>query len=588
MNDKPLKILLIEDNPGDVRLIREMLTEAGNDLFELEYADRLITGLRCLAEGDIDVILLDLGLPDSHRFDTFARVHAQAPQVPIILLTALDDEVLAMKVVRQGAQDYLIKGKVDSNLLSRTIRYAIERKRAEETLHREKEKYRILVEESPLGVSIIGMDGHYKYINPKFVQIFGYTLEDIPTGREWFRKAYPDQEYRNQVISAWIKDLKESKRGKSVSRTFIVTCKDGSEKAIHFRPVTMETGEQFVIYEDITERKKAEDALRMKDNAIESSINAIAFADLEENLTYVNNSFLKLWGYSDDKQVLGRPATGFWQMEEKALEVIEALRERGSWIGELVAKKKDGSLFDVQLSASMITDKVGKPICMMGSFVDITERKKAQEKLQRSLKKLRRALGATIQAMALTVEMRDAYTAGHQRRVTDLARAIATEMQLSEHHIDGIRMAGTIHDIGKIGVPAEILNKPIRLTDIEFNLIKIHPLVGYNILKQIKFPWPVAKMILQHHERMNGSGYPHGLSGDVILLQARILGVADVVEAMASRRPYRPALGIDKALEEISQNRSVLYDPEVVDTCLKLFTERGFKFKKDKSSKFIY
>ncbi|MBA7675143.1 hypothetical protein ES703_83372 [subsurface metagenome] len=146
----------------------------------------------------------------------------------------------------------------------------------------------------------------------------------------------------------------------------------------------METGEQFVIYEDITERKKNEDALTMKNSAIELSINAIAFADLEENLTYVNNSFLKLWGYSDDKQVLGRPAAGFWQMKEKALEVIEALRERGSWIGELVAKKKDGLLFDVQLSASMITDKVGKPIYMMSSFVDITERKKAEEELQES------------------------------------------------------------------------------------------------------------------------------------------------------------------------------------------------------------
>jgi len=188
-------------------------------------------------------------------------------------------------------------------------------------------------------------------------------------------------------------------------------------------------------------------------------------------------------------------------------------------------------------------------------------------------------LGATIQALALTVEVRDAYTAGHQRQVTNLARAIATEMQLSKRHIDGIRMAGAIHDIGKIGVPIEILNKPLRLGDIEFALIKVHPVVGYNILKQIKFPWPVAKIVFQHHERMDGSGYPHGLSGEDILLEARILGVADVVEAMCSHRPYRPALGIDKALEEISKNKGILYDPQVVDTCLKLFTEKGFRFE---------
>ena len=163
--------------------------------------------------------------------------------------------------------------------------------------------------------------------------------------------------------------------------------------------------------------------------------------------------------------------------------------------------------------------------------------------------------------------------------MTNLARTIAKEMKLSKDQIDGIRTAGTIHDLGKIGVPAEILNKPVRLTDIEFNLIKIHPLVGYNILKQIEFPWPVAEIVLQHHERLNGSGYPRGLSDEDILLEAKILGVADVVEAMASHRPYRPALGIDEALEEISQNKGVLYDPQVVDTCLKVFRKKRFKFK---------
>ncbi len=240
---------------------------------------------------------------------------------------------------------------------------------------------------------------------------------------------------------------------------------------------------------------------------------------------------------------------------------------------------KDGKKISFEINAARI-DYRGKPADMV-FFRDLTERKKTHEELQGTLKKLRRALGATIQAMALTVETRDAYTAGHQQRMTDLGRAIAKEMKLSKDQIDGIRMAGTIHDIGKIGVPAEILNKPTRLADIEFNLIKIHPLVGYNILKQIEFPWPVAEIVLQHHERMNGSGYPHGLSGEDILLEARMLGVADVVEAMASHRPYRPALGIDKALEEISKNRGTLYDSQVVDACVKLFREKEFKFERN-------
>jgi len=209
----------------------------------------------------------------------------------------------------------------------------------------------------------------------------------------------------------------------------------------------------------------------------------------------------------------------------------------------------------------------------------IIERKQTEEELRHTLEKLRKALDATIQAIASTVEAKDFYTAGHQRRVANLARAIGTEMGLSEEQIDGIRMAGVIHDIGKISVPAEILIKPVRLNDLEFGLIKAHPQVGYDILKTVDFPWPVAQIVLQHHERIDGSGYPQGLSGEDIMLEARILVVADVVEAMASFRPYRPALGVDKALEEISQNRGILYDPEAVDACLKLFAEKRFKLE---------
>jgi len=210
---------------------------------------------------------------------------------------------------------------------------------------------------------------------------------------------------------------------------------------------------------------------------------------------------------------------------------------------------------------------------------NLAERKRAERELQQSLKKLQITLEGTIHALASAVEMRDPYTAGHQREVTRLACAIANEMGLPEEQIEGIRMAGLIHDIGKINVPAEILSKPGTLNGLEFGLIKTHPQVGSDILNgTIEFPWPIAQIVLQHHERMDGSGYPVGLSGEEILLEARILGVADVVEAMASHRPYRPALSINKALEEISQNRGVLYDPAVVDACLKLFIEKGFKF----------
>ena len=208
-----------------------------------------------------------------------------------------------------------------------------------------------------------------------------------------------------------------------------------------------------------------------------------------------------------------------------------------------------------------------------------TARNRAEVEVKKNFNKLQQTLGAIIQVLEKTVEVRDPYTAGHQRRVADLARSISAEMGFSQDRIDGIRIAGIIHDIGKIYVPAEILSKPRRLTPYEFNLVKTHSQVGYDILKTIEFPWPVARIVLQHHERLNGSGYPNKLMHDNILIEARILGVSDVVEAMASHRPYRPALGLDAALKEVADHKGSLYDPEVVDICIRLFKDKLFDFE---------
>ena len=197
--------------------------------------------------------------------------------------------------------------------------------------------------------------------------------------------------------------------------------------------------------------------------------------------------------------------------------------------------------------------------------------------LKNTMNDLQKAMDGIVEAIGLTVEIRDPYTAGHQTRVAKIAYAIAVEMGLSKHKTEGVRIAGLIHDIGKMAVPAEILSKPGKITEHEFGIIKSHPEVGYNILKKIDFPWPIAQIVYQHHERMDGSGYPQGLSGKDILLEARIMAVADVVEAMASHRPYRPALGIDNALEEIEKNKDGVFEPEVVDACLRIFKEEKFK-----------
>jgi putative nucleotidyltransferase with HDIG domain len=246
---------------------------------------------------------------------------------------------------------------------------------------------------------------------------------------------------------------------------------------------------------------------------------------------------------------------------------------------EFVLSARDGTRFPIERTLTPVRGAHRMANGQVLVFRDISARRHAEMELKESWEQLHQALEGTIQAMALTIEIRDPYTAGHQRRVSRLSCAMARQMGLPEEQIEGLRVAGDIHDIGKIYVPAEILSKPGQITAIEYGIIKTHPQVGFDILKTIKFPWPVARIVLQHHERQDGSGYPMGLSGDAILMESRILGVADIVEAMSSHRPYRPAQGIDKALEEIMQNKGRFYDASVVESCVKLFQENLFRFE---------
>ena len=362
--------------------------------------------------------------------------------------------------------------------------------------------------------------------------------------------------------------------------------RDGSAIYCEVDAVALKDGETVVgtrsYIWDITERKKAEESIQTSEDKFKTLFNcasdAIFIHDLEGNFLEVNQVACERLGYSRDELLkmnlmdLDSPRLTALQPER-----AEELIRRTHIFFETAHRHRKGTIIPIELS-SRIFEYEGKTAALSIAR-DITERKMAEEERKHSFERLRKALEETVNALASAVEMRDPYTAGHQHRVTNLACAMAKEMGLSREKIEGIRMAGIIHDVGKIRVPAEILSWPGRLTDVDFNVIKTHPQVGYDILKTIEFPYSVAQIMLQHHERIDGSGYPTGLSGNEILLEAKILAVADVVEAMASHRPYRPALGIDKALEEISQNKDILYDPSVVDVCLKLFKEKKFKFK---------
>jgi putative two-component system response regulator len=226
-------------------------------------------------------------------------------------------------------------------------------------------------------------------------------------------------------------------------------------------------------------------------------------------------------------------------------------------------------------------DFLAKPFSMgelKAKICRIRREKHILRQLQQALAQVKKLFENTVGALATTLEKRDPYTAGHQCRVSELACAIGQEMGLPTESIEVLRLAAFVHDIGKVGIPTEILTKPGHLSETEMNLVRVHCQIGFDILKNIEFPWPIAAMVFQHHERINGSGYPRGLTGPQILLEAKILGVADVVEAMSSHRPYRPALGLRVALEEISTNQEILYEGEVVQACLRLFNEKGFAF----------
>jgi len=336
---------------------------------------------------------------------------------------------------------------------------------------------------------------------------------------------------------------------------------------------------------DMTALRDSAEALRRSEekyrNIFENSLEGIFQSSREGRLLTVNPALARMYGYASPEEMvagiedIGRQMYVYAEDREELFRILDAGGTVAAY--EIQQRRKDGSVFWVSESARTVRDEQGVVQYYEGLLEDITIRKEAEAKLQQTLQSLRNAISATIQVMVSAVETRDPYTAGHQMRTADLARAIATEMGLPQETIDGIRMAGAIHDIGKLSVPVEILSKPTVLTKLERCLIKEHARVGYEVLKEIESPWPLAQIIYQHHERLDGSGYPEGLRGEEILLETRILSVADVVESMASHRPYRPARGLAAALAEIEAHQGSKYDVAVAAACLKLFREKGYK-----------
>jgi PAS domain S-box-containing protein/putative nucleotidyltransferase with HDIG domain len=462
-----------------------------------------------------------------------------------------------------------------------------ERKQAEEALCRSEEKYRTILENIEEGYFEVDLAGNYTFVNDSMCRIHGYPRKELIGMNS---RQYTNKEFAKKIYKAFNGVYKTGKSTKEVDwqvvrkdgtkiyiESSISLQKDSSGKPTGFRGITR----------DITKRKEMEEKLRESEASyrqlFDNSPAAIYRVDFKSGrFLKANDVFCKYFGCRQEEITSLSPYDILTEDSKKLFLERMGKMALGVEVPNIVEYEvvdKKGKRWFLQLNNKDIYDTEGHVVAADVVAHDITERKKAEVKLQHTLDSLRKAHGATIQVMISAVEMRDPYTSGHQIRSADLARAIATEMGLSYDKVDGIRLAGSIHDIGKLSVPAEILSKPTKLTDLEFSLIKEHAQVGYEMLKNVESPWPLAQIVYQHHERMNGSGYPRNLKGNEILIEARIMAVADVVESMASHRPYRPARGIEAAMEEIEKNKGILYDDAVADACLRLLREKSYQLK---------
>ncbi|MCX5832170.1 MAG: PAS domain S-box protein [Deltaproteobacteria bacterium] len=460
------------------------------------------------------------------------------------------------------------------------------RRKVEEELRKSEKRFRELAELLPEAVFETDAQGTLTFTNKNAFDRFGYTPEDFAGGLNLLDTVTPHD--RGRALENTQRMMNRENIG---SNEYTMQRKDGTifPAMIHSTAI-IQDGKPvglrgFAI--DITESKQAEEALRESEekyrSIFDNAIEGIFQTTPEGRFLAVNPAMARIHGFASPEEMLaGITEIGkqLYVNPEDREKYLGYLNENGEVNNfEAQVYRTDGSTIWTSASTRAMNDAAGNISRLEGTAVDITYRKRAEEELQRTVENLRRAVQTTIRVMVSAVETRDPYTAGHQVRSANLARAIAMEMGLPQEKIAAIRMAGSIHDIGKLSIPAEILSKPTKLSEIEFSLIKEHARRGFEMLKDVESPWPLAEIVFQHHERMDGSGYPRNLKGDEICMEARILTVADVVEAMASHRPYRPGLGIDAALEEIEKNRDIFYDSAVADACLRLFREKGFKLE---------
>ena len=443
------------------------------------------------------------------------------------------------------------------------------------------QRFRRAVEEAPFPALIHAEDGEIMVISRTWSEITGYARQDLPTIPAWTELAYGAEK---EPVEKEINEL-YSLTSRRDEGEFTIRCRDGSLRIWKFSSISLGSlpdGRRVAMSmaADVTELRDSLHQLAEAEASyrriVEQSLVGIFLMD-GEVLLYANKRVANILGY-EPEEIAGSPIERF--VCDADLPDVAGAAARllaGDAVIETLefrARRKDSS--EILIGTQATLSKRSGAAVIMGVMQDITERRQAEQEIQSYVDQLESTFKGTVGLATNLVEMRDPYTAGHASRVGMIAAAIGTELGLDEEMIEGLQVAGQLHDIGKIQTPAELLSSPRKLLPFELELIKFHAQAGHDVLEKVDFPWPLADVAHQHHERMDGSGYPQGLKGDAICLEARIIAVADVVEAMASHRPYRPGLGIDKALDEIERGRDRFYDADVCDACLRLFREKGF------------
>ena len=578
-----LRVLIVDDSEDDTSLIIRKLRGGGYEP-QWKRVDTYPAMKNALEREEWDVILCDYKMPNFSAPAALKLIQEMNIDLPFIIVSGAIGEDTAVTVMKSGAHDYLMKDKLARLTVAiereiREVQTRRDKKNAEDNLKRSEENFRHSLDESPLGVRIISSDGDNLYANREILNIYGYD------SREELNSTPHRKRYTPETFAEYEARKARRQLGEDDPSNYVISIisKDGQIRNLEvFRKSVLWNGKaQFqALYNDITKRKQAEKNLRDSEEryriVVENAHESILITQ-DSKIVFANSAVVKTSGYSMET-LTSFDFVYFIHPDDAEMVRDNTIRRlNGQEVPHVYPFRiicADKTIKWVELHATIIQWE--KKTATLNFLNDITERKLLDEERIVSYNRIKKTLDATVNAIAMTVETRDPYTTGHQRRVSILSRAIADEMGLSDDEKEFISTAAIIHDIGKLYIPSEILSKPTKLTYLEFELIKTHSQSGYNILKDIEFPWPIATVIQQHHERMNGSGYPQNLKGEAILIESRILAVADVVEAISSNRPYRPTLGIDFALEEISKNRGILFDANVVDACLKLFRDKNY------------